>query len=207
MSGSTLGSLLLAAPPSATYLADLGLIVGVAAVCATLFQRLGLPIVLGYLLAGFLVGPSAPLGLAVEPGIAYGLSDLGVILLMFSLGLEFSLRRLVRTAPGGVLTALIECSLVTWLGYFAGRLLGWDATESIFVGAICAISSTTIIAKLFADKGIGGRLARGRLLGARRRGPHRHRLARRAHRDHRAAARCPRRCSARPRAGCSASWS
>lgn len=158
MSSPALGALLVAAPASATYLADLGLIVGVAAVCATLFQRLGLPIVLGYLLAGFLVGPSAPLGLAVQPGIAYGVSDLGVILLMFSIGLELSLRRLVRTAPGGVLTALIECSLVTWLGYFAGRLLGWDATESIFVGAICAISSTTIVAKLFSDKGIGGRL-------------------------------------------------
>jgi len=154
---SGLGCLLAAAPSGATYLADLGLIVGVAAVCATVFQRLGLPIVLGYLLAGFLVGPSAPLGLAVEPGIAYGVSDLGVILLMFSIGLELSLRRLVRSGPGGVLTALIETSLVMWLGYLVGRLLGWGATESAFVGGICAISSTTIVAKLFSDKGIVGR--------------------------------------------------
>jgi monovalent cation:H+ antiporter-2, CPA2 family len=142
---------------STTYLPDLVLVLGLAAVCATLFQRLGLPIVLGYLLAGLLVGPALPLGLNVHPGLAHTLSDFGVILLMFSLGLEFSLRRLIRTAPGGILVALIECSLVTWLGYFSGRLFGWNATESIFVGAICAISSTTIIAKTFADKGIAGR--------------------------------------------------
>ena len=101
--------------------------VGVAALCATAFQRLGLPIVLGYLLAGFLVGPHMPARLAVHPGLAHSLSDIGIILLMFSLGLEFSLRRLIRTAPSGGLVALIECSLVTWLGYFSGRLLGWKA--------------------------------------------------------------------------------
>jgi CPA2 family monovalent cation:H+ antiporter-2 len=78
---------------------------------------------------------------------------------MFSLGLEFSLRRLIRIAPSGGLVALIECSLVAWLGYFCGRLLGWTATESIFAGALCAISSTTIIAKTFAEKGIHGRLS------------------------------------------------
>jgi CPA2 family monovalent cation:H+ antiporter-2 len=149
---------LLVAGPTTTMLADLALILGAAALCAGLCQRLGLPIVLGYLLAGLLVGPHLPTGIAVHPGLAHALSDVGVILLMFSLGLEFSLRRLIRTAPTGGLIALIECSLVTWLGYFLGRLLDLSATESIFVGAICAISSTTIVAKTLADRGIGGRL-------------------------------------------------
>ena len=144
---------------ASSYLRDLTLIVCVAAVCASLFQRLGLPIVLGYLMAGLLLGPHAPAALAVDPTLAHALSDIGIILLMFSLGLEFSLRRLLRTAPTGGLVALIECSLVLWLGYFLGRLFGWSTTESIFAGAICAISSTTIIAKTFADKKIGGRLA------------------------------------------------
>jgi monovalent cation:H+ antiporter-2, CPA2 family len=154
-----LPAVLVAVPSgAAAHLADLVLIVGFAALCATLFQRLGLPIVLGYLLAGFLVGPHMPSGLAVAPGLAHSLSDIGIILLLFSLGLEFSLRRLIRTAPSGGLVALIECSLVTWLGYFVCRLLDWSATESIFAGAICAISSTTIIAKTFEDRGIGGRL-------------------------------------------------
>src|SRR5664279_2179736 len=139
-------------------LADVALIVGIAALLATLFQRLGLPIVLGYLLAGLLVGPHLATGFTVSPALAHPLSDIGVILLMFSLGLEFSLRRLIRIAPSGGLVALIECSLVAWLGYFSGRLLGWTTTESIFTGAICSISSTTIIAKTLADKGVHGRL-------------------------------------------------
>ena len=151
--------LLTTAAGTTTYLADLALIVGIAAVCASVFQRLGLPVVPGYLLAGLLVGPHMPAGFAVHPGLARSLSDVGVILIMFSLGLEFSLRRLFRIAPSGGLVALIECSLLTWLGYFSGRLFGWSATESIFAGAICAVSSTTIIAKTFADKGIGGRLS------------------------------------------------
>ncbi len=140
-------------------LADVALMIGIAALLAIIFQRLGLPIVLGYLSAGLLVGPHLPTGFTVDPGLAHPLSDAGVILLMFSLGLEFSLRRLIRIAPSGGLVALIECSLVAWLGYFCGRLLGWSTTESIFAGALCAISSTTIIAKTFAEKNIHGRLS------------------------------------------------
>ena len=155
------GSLLLVAVGSGlpSPLADVALIVGLAALLAIVFQRLGLPIVLGYLLAGLLVGPHLPTGFTVSPDLAHPLSDVGVILITFSLGLEFSLRRLIRIAPSGGLVALIECSLVAWLGYFCGRLLGWTATESIFAGALCAISSTTIIAKTFAEKGIHGRLS------------------------------------------------
>lgn len=141
------------------HLPDLALIIGVAAVIATIFQRLGLPIVLGYLVAGVVIGPFGPSGLAVDPSLARPLSDIGVILILFSLGLELSVRRLIRIAPSGGLIAVIECSLVAWLGYFCARLIGWNATESIFVGAICAISSTTIIAKTFSDKGIRGRLS------------------------------------------------
>jgi len=153
------GFMLAAGSGGASPLADIAMIVGIAALMATVFQRLGLPIVLGYLLAGLLVGPHLPTGFAVSPALAHPLSDIGVILLMFSLGLEFSLRRLIRIAPSGGLVALIECSLVAWLAYFSGRLLGWSATESIFVGALCAISSTTIIAKTFTEKGIHGRLS------------------------------------------------
>lgn len=140
-------------------LADLALIVGIAALFATVFQRLGLPILLGYLLAGFVVGPHMPGGFAVNEPLARSLSDTGVILIMFSLGLEFSLRRLIRIAPSGGLVAVVECSVIAWLGFLSGRLLGLAASPSIFVGAICAISSTTIIAKTFHDKGIHGRIS------------------------------------------------
>ena len=160
MSGSSAFTLLAVAGPQATgHLTDLVLIVGIAALFATVFQRLGLPLVLGYLLAGLLVGPSAPLGISVSQELAHPLSDIGVILIMFSLGLEFSLRRLIRIAPSGGVVALIECSLVAWLGYFSSRLLGFAPTESIFTAAMCAISSTTIIAKTFSERGIQGRLS------------------------------------------------
>ncbi len=145
-------------PTTPGHFTDLVLIVGIAALFATLFQRIGLPIVLGYLLAGFMVGPSTPLGLTVSMDLARPLSDVGVILIMFSLGLEFSIRRLVRIAPSGGLVALIECSLVAWIGFFSSRMLGFDHTESLFVAAMCAISSTTIIAKTFSERGVHGRL-------------------------------------------------
>jgi CPA2 family monovalent cation:H+ antiporter-2 len=145
-------------PSTSNHLTDLVLIVGIAALFATLFQRFGLPIVLGYLLAGLIVGPSAPLGLSVSMDLARPLSDVGVILIMFSLGLEFSIRRLIRIAPSGGLVALIECSLVAWIAFFSGRMLGFDSTESLFAAAMCAISSTTIIAKTFSERGIHGRL-------------------------------------------------
>jgi CPA2 family monovalent cation:H+ antiporter-2 len=141
------------------HLADLALIIGIAALLAVVFQRLKLPVVLGYMLAGLLVSPHIPTGIYVDPDLAPPLSDIGVILIMFSLGLEFSLRRLLRIAFSGGLVAIVECSLVAWLGYFSGRLLGWSSIASIFTGAICAISSTTIIAKTFSEKGIHGRLS------------------------------------------------
>jgi CPA2 family monovalent cation:H+ antiporter-2 len=156
---AALDPLAVAGPHTAGHLGDLVLIVGIAALFATIFQRLRLPVVLGYLLAGLLVGPAAPLGVSVSLDLAQPLSDIGVILIMFSLGLEFSLRRLIRIAPSGGVVALIECSLVAWLGYFFARLLGMGATESIFAAAMVAISSTTIIAKTYSDRGIHGRLS------------------------------------------------
>jgi CPA2 family monovalent cation:H+ antiporter-2 len=69
------------------------------------------------------------------------MSELGVILLMFSLGLDFNLRKLVRVAPTAGLVAFIQCSLMIWLGYVVGRAFGWSGMESLFTGAIVAISS------------------------------------------------------------------
>jgi CPA2 family monovalent cation:H+ antiporter-2 len=77
---------------------------------------------------------------------------------MFSLGLEFSLRKLFQVGPTAGITAVIQCSLMIWLGFVVGRAFGWTTLESIFVGAIIAISSTTIIAKAFDEQGIKGKL-------------------------------------------------
>jgi CPA2 family monovalent cation:H+ antiporter-2 len=148
-----------AATAGLDILTDLAIILCVAAVTTVLFQKIKQPVVLGYLLAGLIVGPHVPLPLFADAGMAHMLSELGVILLMFSLGLEFSLRKLVGIAPTAGIVALIQCSLMIWLGYAAGRLFGWTGYESFFTGALIAISSTTIIVKAFAEQGVEGKLA------------------------------------------------
>ncbi len=140
------------------FLHALAIVLCVAALTTVLFQRLRQPVVLGYVIAGLIVGPYVPIPLVADPEIVHTLSELGVILLMFSLGLEFSLRRLLRVGPGAALIALVETSFVFWIGVLAGRAFGWSAFECLFTGAILSISSTTIIAKTFDDQNVRGRL-------------------------------------------------
>ncbi|MCP3099793.1 cation:proton antiporter [Myxococcus sp. K15C18031901] len=136
----------------------IAIVLCVAAVTTVLFQRLRQPVVLGYILAGLVVGPFVPIPLVANPEVVTTLSELGVILLMFSLGLEFSLRKLFSVGLTAGLTAVIQCSIMVWLGFVVGRAFGWTTLESIFTGALIAISSTTIIAKAFDEQGIRGKL-------------------------------------------------
>lgn len=140
------------------FLKSLTVVLAVAAVTTVVFQRLRQPVVLGYIIAGLIVGPHLPIPLVADPAVVQTLSELGVILLMFSLGLEFSLRKVAAVGPTAGLTALLQSSLMLWLGVMLGRLFGWTGLESLFTGAIIAISSTTIIAKVFAEQGVTGRL-------------------------------------------------
>ncbi|MBA3404136.1 MAG: cation:proton antiporter, partial [Gemmatimonadaceae bacterium] len=143
---------------SHAFLQNLALVLCTAAVTTVVFQRLKLPVIFGYLLAGMIVGPYTPIPLAADEEMVKTLSELGVILLMFSLGLEFRLRRVGQIAATSGLAALLETSFMLGLGYLAGQMLGWTSLESIFTGAIVAISSTTIIARAFDEQGIKGRL-------------------------------------------------
>jgi CPA2 family monovalent cation:H+ antiporter-2 len=145
-------------PDAHRFLTSLTVVLGVAAVTTVVFQRLRQPVVLGYLIAGLIVGPHVPIPLVADPGVVQTLSELGVILLMFSLGLEFSLRKLLAVGPTAGLTALLQSSLMVWLGFVIGRLFGWTTLESLFAGAVIAISSTTIIAKAFDEQGVTGKL-------------------------------------------------
>ena len=104
-----------------------------------------------------------------------------MILLMFALGLEFSLRKLVRVGPTAGVVAVIQCSLMIWLGYVTGRLFGFTALESLFTGALVAISSTTIIVKAFAEQKRERQDCRFRLRHPDRRGSDRHPAAGRPH--------------------------
>ena len=137
-------------------LAALTVVLGVAAVVTVVFQRLRQPVILGYLIAGLIVGPHLPVPLVADQAMVRTISDLGVILLMFALGLEFRVRSLFRLGATAGVTAVVETSLMAWLGFTAGKLLGWTAIESLFTGAIVAISSTTIIAKAFDEQGVTG---------------------------------------------------
>ncbi|MEX2157025.1 MAG: cation:proton antiporter [Gemmatimonadales bacterium] len=140
------------------FLRSLTVVLAVAAITTVVFQRLRQPVVLGYIIAGLIVGPHVPVPIVADPAIVQTLSELGVILLMFSLGLEFHLAKLARVGPAAGFTAVIQSSLMAWLGFLTGRLVGWTVLESVFTGAIVAISSTTIIAKAFDEQGIRGRL-------------------------------------------------
>jgi monovalent cation:H+ antiporter-2, CPA2 family len=134
---------------------DLAMILGVAAVVTFICQKLRQPVVLGYLIAGVIVGPYTPTGLTVSdlPNVKVW-AELGVIFLMFSLGLEFTFHKLLRVGKVGAGTALVEVVLMVALGYAAGRLMGWASLDCLFLGGILSISSTTIIIKAFDELGV-----------------------------------------------------
>jgi CPA2 family monovalent cation:H+ antiporter-2 len=139
------------------FLQNLALVLCVAAVTTVVFQRLRQPVVFGYLLAGMIVGPYIPIPLVADPEMIRTLSELGVILLLFSLGLEFSLRKLIQIGPTAGMVAVPETCGMVGIGYVIGQLFGWTTLESVYAGAIIAISSTTIIAKAFEEQRVKGK--------------------------------------------------
>ncbi|GAB6081263.1 cation:proton antiporter [Desulfuromonas carbonis] len=146
------------------FLRALTVVLCVAALTTVLFQRLRQPVILGYILAGLIVGPHVPVPLVADSVTVRTLAEIGVILLMFSLGLEFSLRKLGEVGPTAAMTAVVETSLMLWFGFNIAQLFGWTLLESLFLGAVIAISSTTIVAKAFQEQGVAGRL-RERVVG------------------------------------------
>ena len=140
------------------FLQNLAVVLCVAAVATVVFQRLHQPVVFGYLLAGMIIGPHIPIPFVADPETVRALSELGVILLMFSLGLEFSIRKLVLVSQKAGAVALFECSVMVSVGYLVGQMLGFTRMESIFTGAITGISSTTIIVKAFQEQKVKGRV-------------------------------------------------
>jgi len=142
---------------SHAFLQNLALVLGTAAVTTVLFQKLRQPVVFGYLIAGIIVGPHVPIPLAADEAMVQVLAELGVILLMFYLGLEFSLRRLLQVASTAGVIAIATSSTMAWIGFMLGRAFGWTTLEAVYAGAIIAISSTTIIAKAFEEQGVKGK--------------------------------------------------
>lgn len=137
-------------------LVELVIVLGTSAVVTVLFQALHLPVVLGYVLAGLLIGPHVPVPLVADTSLVHVLSELGVILLMFTIGLELPLEAIARVGIPGALTAAFEVGLVVTIGTLAAGLLGFDSTTALFVGACLAISSTMLVARAFDELGWKG---------------------------------------------------
>lgn len=128
------------------------MILGAAAITTLIFRKLKQPLVLGYIIAGLLVGPQVD----IIPNVTDRESiktwaEIGVIFLLFSLGLEFSFKKLVQVGKAASITAFTEIIVIVIAGYFTGRLMGWNRIDCIFLGGMLASSSTTIIIRAFDE--------------------------------------------------------
>ncbi|MBX7244263.1 MAG: cation:proton antiporter [Candidatus Sumerlaeaceae bacterium] len=134
---------------------DIALVMIIAGLTTVIFHRLRQPVVLGYILAGFIIGPhTPPFPLVNDKHTIEVMSELGVIMLMFGLGLHFSLKDLAKVGPTAFVAASLEILTMLAAGYGLGRLFGWSKLDSLFLGAILSISSTTIIIKALQDLGM-----------------------------------------------------
>lgn len=137
------------------FITDLALILAVAGITTLFFKRIHQPVVLGYIIAGFLVGPHVSLVPTVVDSEGVRIwSEIGVIFLLFSLGLEFSFKKLIKVGGTASVTALVGITIMFALGFLTGKLLGWAFIDSIFLGALLSISSTTIIVRAFDETGV-----------------------------------------------------
>lgn len=126
-----------------------------AAVVTLLFRYLKQPVVLGYIVAGVLVGPHIPLVPTIQDTANLTVwAEIGVIFLLFSLGLEFSFKKLSQVGKSASIIAAVEVIFMMAIGYLAGQLFGWSKMDSLFLGGILSISSTTIIVRAFDELGL-----------------------------------------------------
>lgn len=134
---------------------DLALILMAGAITTLMFRKIKQPLVLGYIIAGFLVGPYFQFVPTVADDANIDIwAEIGVIFLLFSLGLEFSFKKLVRVGGAASVTAFVEITFITVAGYFAGQWMGWSTMDSLFLGGMLASSSTTIIIRAFDELGV-----------------------------------------------------
>ena len=131
---------------------DLALILITAGVITVVFKWLKQPLVLGYILAGFFIGPYFKwFPVITDPSSVHVWSDIGIVFLMFALGLEFSIKKLKKVGATGAITALTELAIMFLVGNTVGHLLGFNDMSCIFLGCMLSISSTAIIVKSFDD--------------------------------------------------------
>lgn len=148
-------------------ISDLGLILVTAAIAVILFRKLKQPLVLGYLVAGFLASSQFDFFPTVKDMDSVKVwAEIGVIFLLFSLGLEFSFKKLMKVGGTASITAITQIVGMVILGYFIGQLMDWGKMNSLFLGVILSISSTTIILKTFDELGVKTQKFAGNVIGA-----------------------------------------
>ena len=131
---------------------DLALILVTAGITTVIFKWLKQPVVLGYIIAGFLIGPNFEWFPVISDHTSVETwSEIGMVFMLFGIGLEFSFKKLKKVGGTVGITALTELVTMCVVGFMLGKLLGWSQMDSIFLGAMLSISSTTIIAKAFDD--------------------------------------------------------
>ena len=138
-----------------TLIQDLALILLIAAVVSLLFKWLKQPVVLGYVVAGFIAGPHFIYTPSVHDSGSIDIwAQIGVIILLFTLGLEFSFKKILKMGAAPVIAALTIIFCMMFLGASVGHLFGWKSMDCIYLGGMLAMSSTTIIYKAFQDLGV-----------------------------------------------------
>lgn len=138
-----------------TMIQDLALILIVAGIVTLVFKRLKQPLVLGYIVAGFLVSPHMPYTASVADAENVQLwADIGVMFLLFSLGLDFSFKKILKMGASPIISAITIIFAMSMLGVCVGHAFGWSKMDCIFLGGMLAMSSTTIIYKAFDDLGL-----------------------------------------------------
>ena len=139
---------------SLAFLQDLAVVMMVAGIVTLLFMRLKQPVVLGYLLAGFIIGPyTPPFPLIHDETSIRTMASLGIIFLMFSMGLEFNLRKLRSVGIPALIVAVVEIGCMIWAGYTVGSFFGWSQGDRLLLGIMLALTSTMIVVKGLRDRG------------------------------------------------------
>ncbi len=147
-------------------LQDLALILTIAGFTAFIFHKLDQPKVIGYVLAGLIIGPNTPpFNFIHDEQIIRTLGDIGLVFLMFSLGVDFNLRRLRTVGGTAFIVALLDVAIMLWIGFILGRFMGWAPVESLFLGAIICDSSSTILAKILNEMGLTREKYAGAMIG------------------------------------------
>ena len=135
-----------------TLISDLAVMMLTAGIITIIFKRIKQPLILGYILAGFLISPYFPLfTTVVDTQSIHTWSEIGIIFLMFHLGLEFNLHKLVSVGSTAIITTATGVAGMLGIGYTSGMLLGFGTMNSICLGGMLAMSSTTIIIKVFDE--------------------------------------------------------